>query len=99
MIGFRNLCTPASVYLAISLIAYSIMLFQNYGNNTVYCLGIQSCDTSNVTLIFILKFMYILFWTWILNIICRAGATPIAWILVILPFLLMFVMIGMFMIS
>jgi hypothetical protein len=97
--GLRNLCTPAYVYLVISLIAMVIMLFQNLGGSSVYCLGTYECDVTSVTLVFIVKLIYVLFWTWVLNLICRAGATPLSWFLVLFPFLLMFVLLGLMMIA
>jgi len=92
--GLRNLCTPSYVYLVISMIALFIMLFQNIGNVNLYCLGSYSCSVGSTTLIFVIKILYILFWTWILNLICRAGATNIAWFLVLFPFILMFVLLA-----
>ena len=71
------------------------MAFQNIGNENTYCLGIYSCDVYNTTLIFIIKIIYVLFWTWILNLICRAGAPSLAWFLVLLPFILFFVLLAM----
>ena len=70
--GLRKLCTPAYVYLVISVIFIIIAAIQNYGNINVYCLGSYSCDVSSTFLIFIIKLLYVLFWTWILNLICRA---------------------------
>jgi hypothetical protein len=96
--GLKNLCTPAYVYLVISIIALVIMGLQNTGNVNTYCLGSYSCDVTSVTLIFLVKFAYVLLWTWILNLICRAGAPGIAWFLVLLPFILLFILIGLFMI-
>jgi hypothetical protein len=94
IVGLRNLCTPAYTYLVISLIALIIMLFQNVGNVNMYCLGSYSCSVTSTTLVFLIKAVYIVFWTWILNLMCRAGATNIAWFLVLLPFLLMFLFIA-----
>ena len=88
--GLRNLCTPSYVYLVISMIAIIIMALQNYGNVNMYCLGTYSCIVSSTLLIFLIKLIYILFWTWILNLICRAGAPSVAWFLVLLPFILFF---------
>jgi hypothetical protein len=98
-IGLRNLCTPSYVYLVISTIALIIMLFQNFGNANMYCLGSYTCNVSSTTLIFLIKILYVLFWTWILNLICRAGYSTISWFLVLLPFILMFVIISLMMIS
>jgi hypothetical protein len=50
-------------------------------------------------LVFIIKLIYILFWTWVLNLICKDGHTNISWLLVLLPFILLFVMIGLLMIN
>ena len=95
----QNLCTPSYVYLVISTICLLLATFQNYGNVNTYCLGEYECNVPNTTLVFMIKIIYILFWTWILNLMCGAGATGIAWILVLLPFVLMFVMLGLLMIG
>ena len=70
IVGLRNLCTPAVIYLAISMLLLVVMYIQNRNNVDVYCLGAYECDVTNVTAIFLVKFVYILFWTWILNLIC-----------------------------
>lgn len=97
--GLRNLCTPSKVYLIISLIALIVMLIQNFGMLNTYCLGNYSCQVSSTAMIFVIKVIYILFWTWVLNLICRAGATPLAWFLILVPFILMFILIGALMIG
>ena len=96
--GIGPLCTPAYVYLVISIIALIVMFLQNFGNREVYCLGSYSCDVSNVAIIFIVKILYVLLWTWILNLICGAGAEGLAWFLVLLPFLIFFILLSMLMI-
>ena len=96
--GLRNLCTPSHVYLVVSMIFIFIMFIQNFGNVNTYCLGSYSCDVPNTTIIFIIKIVYVLFWTWILNLICRAGAPGFAWFLVLWPIVLFFTLIAMFMV-
>lgn len=98
-VGIKTLCTPAYVYLVISSIALVVMFMQNIGNTKIYCLGSYSCDVSNTSMIFVIKLIYILFWTWLLNIICRGGATSFAWLLVLLPLVLLFLVIAMMMIG
>jgi hypothetical protein len=93
--GLRNLCTPSYVYLVISMILLGVMYFQNRNNVAVYCLGEYECDVTNVTAIFLVKFIYILFWTWILNLICKSGSPSISWLLLLLPFILFFLMIAL----
>jgi hypothetical protein len=92
-IGLKNLCTPAYVYLVLSILAIVIMLFQNIGNERVYCLGSYNCDVSSTSLIFIIKIIYVLFWTWLLNVICKSGAPLVSWFLVLFPFVLFFILI------
>ncbi len=96
-VGLKNLCTPAYVYLVISSIALVVMFLQNVGNSNVYCLGTYSCEVSNTAMIFAIKLLYVLFWTWLLNIICRGGATAFAWVLVLMPFIILFLLLALMM--
>lgn len=98
-VGLKDLCTPAYVYLVISGIALAVMFLQNLGNVNLYCLGSYSCEVSNTSMLFVIKLLYILFWTWLLNVICRGGATAFAWALVLFPIILMFLMIATMMLS
>lgn len=93
--GLKNLCSPAIVYLALSMLVLIIMAIQNLGNANTYCLGIYACDVPNTFLLFVIKTLYILFWTWILNLICRAGATSFAWFLVLFPIILFFLLLAL----
>lgn len=95
--GLKNLCTPAYVYLVVSLITVFIMLMQNLGGSTVYCLGMYQCEVVSVTLIFFVKILYILFWTWLLNLICGANAKGVAWFLVLVPYIIFFILLGILM--
>ncbi len=95
--GLRNLCTPSYVYLVISSIALLVMVYQNFGNINTYCLGNYTCTVPSTAMIFIIKAVYILFWTWVLNLMCKSNATGIAWFILLLPIILMFILIaGMF---
>lgn len=95
----NQLCTPSLVYFVISMIALAISVVQNMGNRNKYSLGNFSCRVPSTIAVFIVKVIYILFWTWILNLICRDGYTSISWILVLLPFILLFVIMGLIMIN
>ena len=99
IVGLRNLCTPAVIYLAISMMLLVVMYIQNRNNIDVYCLGAYECDVTNVTAIFLVKFVYILFWTWILNLICKSGSPSIAWLLLLLPVIMFFLLIALLFIS
>jgi len=94
----KKLCAPSKLYLVISLIALGVMSYQNIGNNDIYCIGNYSCSVYSTILIFIMKLIYIIFWTWILNLICDAGVPYISWFLVLFPLILFFLLIVIFMI-
>ena len=95
----KELCKPALVYFVVSVIGIFISIIQNLGNTKTYRLGSFSCNVASTLLVFLLKIIYIFFWTWILNLICKDGYTNISWFLVLFPFILLFVLIGMLMIS
>ena len=97
--NIKDLCTPASIYFVISIISLAIILLQNLGNQNSYTVGSFSCRVPSTALIFIIKLIYILFWTWILNLICKDGHTNISWLLILLPWILLFVMMGILMIN
>jgi hypothetical protein len=90
----KELCTPAFLYFIISMLALFIMLMQNLGNNDSYNFGCYSCHVPNTTIVFIVKLIYVLFWTYVLNLICKDGHDGLSWLLVLFPFILLFVMIG-----
>ena len=92
-----QLCTPAYVYFIISVLGIAISALQNMGNRNRYDLGMFSCRVPSCIAVFILKVLYILFWTWILNLMCKDGHKEIAWFLVLLPFIMLFVIMGMVM--
>jgi len=95
----KKLCTPAYVYLVISMISIIIMIIQNAGNTNTYCLGNYGCQVSNTAWVFAGKAFYVILWTYVLNVICSYGYRNISWFLVLFPFMLFFILIGLFMIN
>lgn len=94
----RNYCKPATTYFTISMMALLIMAFQNISaDSNMYCLGSYSCHVYSTSLVFLVKLLFILFWTWLLNIFCNEGNSNLAWFFVILPFFIMFISIALFM--
>jgi hypothetical protein len=89
-----NLCTPATIYLVLSAIGIILIAFQNYGMSpNMYCVGNVRCPVQTTTPIFIMKILYVAFWTFILNALCIYGYNQLAWFLLLLPFILFFMMI------
>jgi len=87
------------LYFTISMFALIIVFIQNIGNSNSYSLGSFSCRVPNTTIVFIVKLIYILFWTYVLNLICKDGNTALSWLLVFLPFILLFLIIGILMLN
>ena len=96
---FRHLCKPAMVYLAISVVALIAIAYQNMGLNNMYCMGDFSCYVPSTAAVIFSEAIYILFWTWILHLMCRTGYASISWFLVVFPLVLFFVLIGLMMLT
>ena len=96
---FKNLCTPAFFYLAISVVIFVVIAVQNFGNTNKYCVGDYECNIPNTFIMFIFKALYILFWTFILNYLCKAGYEGISWFLVFLPLTLLFIILALVIIT
>ena len=92
-----KLCTPAYLYFFISTIVFVIVLTQNIFNGKIneFCAGSYKCNVSNVLIIFIFKSLYISLWTYILNALCKYGYEKISWFIILFPFLLSAVLIGL----
>jgi len=70
---FKELCTPAKIYFAISAFVIIMALFQRVK------FGILAIKT-----------IFILIWTYILNLLCKSGYKSISWFLVLLPYIIIF---------
>ncbi len=95
----NELCTPAAIYFMISIITMGIIAFQNMGNTNKFCVGNYACDVPSTMLVFIIEIAYVLFFTWVLHLICKAGYTSISWVLLLLPYILFFVLLALFMLG
>lgn len=95
--SIKELCMPAMVYFVLSILTILIVLIQNLGNTNRYKIGNYSCRVTNTTLLFIVKIIYVLFWTYVLNLICKDGHKELSWILLFLPFFVFVSMVIFFM--
>ena len=95
----KKLCKPAYIYFILSFLTLAVLAIQNFGQNTVYCVGCLSCNVTSVVTIFLSKALYVVFWTWLLNKLCKMGFSSVSWFLVLFPFVLYFVIIGLFLIQ
>jgi len=97
-VSVKALCGPAFVYFVFSMIFLVLIILQNLSDTSSYIVGNFSCRVPSTIVIFLVKFVYILFWTWILHLICKDGHTGIAWLLLLIPFILFFIVRGLFLI-
>jgi hypothetical protein len=97
--SLKDLCTPALIYFVISIISLILVSLQNLGNRNSYHIGTFSCKVPHTMLVFVIKLIYILFWTYVLNLICKDGHIGISWLLVLLPWVTIFLVIGMIIIN
>ena len=97
----KGLCPPAKFYLYLSVFGLLLSLVQNAQNldNNKYKCGSYSANVPSVLLIFVFKMIYIVFWTYVLNLLCRDDNKPFAWLLVLFPFILLFVILGVLLLT
>lgn len=97
---FLRLCKPAQVYVLISAVALFAMILQNLYEPRKYCIGMYSCKLKyNKSILFFMKVLYILFWTIVLDSLCKNGYSSLSWAIVLLPFITLFLLIGMVFLS
>ena len=94
-LNLKKLCTPSFIYFLISTLSFVLIMVQNLGNTNTYCIGSYSCDVISTFFALVIQAGYILFWTWILDLICKAGYSEIAWFVVLLPIILFFIIFGL----
>jgi hypothetical protein len=94
----RKLCTPAYIYLVISVFSLIIMIIQNIGNTNTYCVGSYACK-ANTLGVFVGKILYVAFWTYALSYICKSGYEKVSWFILLLPFISLFIILGLFILN
>jgi hypothetical protein len=95
----RKLCKPAYVYLVLSAITIILMMVQNAGASGTYKVGMYQCPCNNTAGIFLGKAIYVAFWTFILDAVCKAGYKSVSWFLVLFPMILGAVLVGLVLMS
>lgn len=87
----KDLCQPAFVHFIIGSVLIILSFFQNINNSTEYAILGFSFHVPSTMMIFLVKVLALVFWTWVLNLICISGNTTVSWFLVIFPYLSYFV--------
>ena len=95
----RKMCTPATIYFVISLFSLILLGISNLNSPDRLCIGDYSCYVGNNTIVFVLNAIYILFWTFVLDLMCKNGYGSLSWFILLLPFILVFLFLAMIMIK
>jgi hypothetical protein len=82
--AYKSLCLPSKVYFVLSVIAVLLTIVYPSVFGRMSVIG----HLGHV--------IYLVFWTWILNLICGAGYKWFSWVLVLAPFVLTFLIIVFF---
>lgn len=87
--SFNSLCSPSRFYLGLSVFVMVLLLAQNLfnGNLNELCVGSFKCNFPHIILLFISQVIYVGFWTWLLNFLCKKGLKTLSWFIVLIPFL------------
>ena len=93
-LDLKKLCTPSFIYFLVSVLSFALIMLQNLGNTNTYCIGSYSCNVISTFFALVIQAGYILFWTWILDLMCKAGYGEIAWFVLLLPIILFFIIFG-----
>jgi hypothetical protein len=97
---YNSLCTPSKLYFVLSMLSILALLMQNISKPKTYTVGRYTVPLEHHNMLFfIFKIIYVVIWTYLLNQLCRYGYGDMSWFLVLLPFTLMFVLIGLLLLS
>jgi len=95
----KKLCTPAYLYFTLSMLIFIIIVLQNLimGSMDSFCLGVYKCNVPHIGLVLLAQLFYIFLWTFIFQGLCKLSVN-LSWFVLLLPFLLGAVLLGLLMI-
>lgn len=82
-----GLCQPAQVYLGLSLVGMILFFFTAYDASQQFCNNSMQCQVVNTSFMMGVKLLFVLLYTWVLNVLCDRVSPWVSWVLVALPFL------------
>lgn len=81
--AYKSLCLPSKVYFVLSAVGILLAILMPRIFGSVSALA------------HLVHIVYVVFWTWVLHLICGAGYKWISWVLVLAPFVLAFLIIAL----
>ena len=86
--SLNNLCNPAIFYLVISVIGLILLGIQNSNRDPRFCIGRYECNQFTKLDGFMIQVVYIIFWTWLLNMLCKNRLNNLSWFVVLFPLIM-----------
>ena len=83
----KKLCTPAYVYLLLSVIANVAFIVKFNTDYTDFCRGKKACIMESVVAILFVEFFLSFIWMMLLQWVCNKGFSSVSWVLVLLPYM------------
>jgi hypothetical protein len=105
---FDKLCAPAQIYLIVSAVMLVLSYFGLSAISqqlTIHQSSSPLLQTLNFTYqkdsrtSYVVQGVFILLWTWVLSYLCKKGYTSLSWFLVLLPWVLMFLALFVYIIE
>ena len=91
---YNSLCLPSKIYTMLALIGFLISIVSFFNSSSPKLLLLAGI---------LLRFIFYLFWTWVLDSLCKKGYTTASWILLALPYILVilysFILVSMVLID
>ena len=92
---YQALCTPSKFYFALSCVSILALFLQNLSSPNSYKVGTYKIPLQHHNFIFfVIKVVYVVAWTWVLDKLCDKGYKGVSWFLVLLPFIGFFILVG-----
>lgn len=93
----NSYCGPFKFYLVTLIIALVVQLYQNLETaQNSFCIGNKTCILQNYSKLHIILATVLkgAFWLFIINTLCVYKFQTLAWVIVLLPWLVVAVMVG-----
>jgi hypothetical protein len=92
---FYNLCLPSKLYMILGIILLIVSYYHDLKTNDEekICLGNLKCAIKNKPAYYAFNLTFILFWAWLLNLLCRYGWVKTAWFIFIFPYIIIFLVL------
>lgn len=86
ILSVGGLCPPAQAYLGLSLVGMFFFFFTAYDASQQFCDKSIGCNIGNTSFMMVVKLLFVLLYTWMLNLLCNRVSPWASWVLVLLPF-------------